>query len=190
MRRWTYRGPVTRPRTAPARAAAALVASALLALLALTGCSPDAAPSPTPSPLFASEDEAFAAAEATYRELIALSNEVDTSDPRTFEPLFELSSGDFEASDRKAYSTMHADGISIAGDNKVISFAGLSSAPPYTTVEARACLDVSEVNVTDADGNSVVDPSRPDVYGLRLTFVAEGAQYTVNEAHPETEATC
>lgn len=170
----------------------ACIAAATLALLGLTGCSPvpQPTPSPTPTPLFASEDEAFAAAEATYRELIDRSNEVDTADPHTFEPLFELSSGDFEKSDRKAYSAMHAEGIVIAGDNRVLSFAGLSANPPYTTVDALVCLDVSEVTATDAEGNSVVDPARPSVYGLRITFVAEGLKYTVDQAHPDPDASC
>ena len=179
---------MTRPHSLSTRALAALAVSLVL----LTGCTadPKPSPSPTPTPLFASKKDAFAAAEAAYREFVDRVNEVDTADPHTFEPLFERSSGDFEASDRKTYSTMHAEGIAVAGDAKIVSFAGLSSNPPYATVEARACLDVSEVTATDPNGNSVVDPARPDVYALRLTFVAEGTRYTINEAHQDAETAC
>lgn len=179
---------MTRPHSLSTRALAALAVSLVL----LTGCTadPKPSPSPTPTPLFASKKDAFAAAEATYRELIDRANKVDTADPHTFEPLFDLSSGEYEISDRKTYSTMHAEGIVLAGKARVVSFTGLSAKSPYTSVEAFTCLDVSGITLTDASGNSVVDPSRPDVYGLRIGFRAEGRHYTVNQAHPDVDAAC
>ena len=68
-----------------------VTAAALGALLMLTlaGCTtPEPTdPTPTPTSAFASEEEAFAAAEATYRAYVDALNEVDLSDPETFEPV-------------------------------------------------------------------------------------------------------
>ncbi len=158
--------------------------------ITLAGCAPTPAPTPTPTAAFASEEEAFAAAEATYRAFTARLNEVDLADPATFEPLFKLSSGEFEAADRKAYSTMHAEGFSIDGDTSIVSFEGTKAAAPFHTVVARVCLDVSAVTVTDADGLSRVDSSRPDIYALDIVFTAEEASFTIDSASVNEEAKC
>lgn len=143
-----------------------------IALGQLLGCAPGPAPVPTPTPAFASEEEAFAAAEQVYRAYNHALNEIDPSDPRTFEPLYTLASGDLETADRKNFSVMHAEGHVIRGDARVESFNGESSSPLFERVVAVVCLDVSEVEVTDAGGRSLVAPGRPDVYALSVEFVA------------------
>ncbi|MFF5627217.1 hypothetical protein ACFY5A_17770 [Microbacterium sp. NPDC012755] len=146
-----------------------------LALIAgaVAGCAPTPTPTPTPTAAFASEEEAFAKAEEVYRAFNARLNEVDLSDTRTFEPLFELSSGSFEAADREAYSTMHADGFIMSGETRVLSFDGVRSKPPFTTVVANVCLDVSSVSIVDSSGVSQVSSDRPSTYALEITFVSE-----------------
>lgn len=163
-----------------------------LALLgaALVGCSPAPAPTPTPTPLFASEEEAFAAAEATYRAFIERVNAVDLGDPSTFEPLYELSSGEFQEADREAYSQMHAEGNVVSGSTVILSFTAKASKAPYSTVIASACLDVSAVEVVDARGTSVVSPDRPDVYALDLTFISDGADLRIDSANIREDSTC
>lgn len=161
-----------------------------LGLSVLSACAPAPSPSPTPSPAFTSEEDAFAAAEATYREFIRRQNLLDTSDPRTFEPLYELSSGEFEESDRKAYSAMHADAIKVEGETKLVSFVGTGATAPYNSVTAVVCLDVSDVEVTDSEGVSKVTADRPDVYGLTITFIDERGRFTINSAQLEPDAAC
>jgi hypothetical protein len=177
---------VSRPVSLQIAAISALV----LALVALVGCAPTPEPTPTPTAVFASEEEAFAAAEETYREFTRRLNAVDTSDPETFEPLFSLSSGDFERADREAYSAMYADGITVEGDTKILSFDGTKADPPFTVVEASVCLDVREVTVLNAEGVSQVDPGRPDVYGLRIIFLANGATLSIDSASVSEDAEC
>lgn len=167
-----------------------LIAVLTSAASVLCGCAPAPEPTPTPSPAFASEEEAFAAAEATYREFTRRLNEVDTSDPTTFEPLYELSTGDFEEADRKAYSAMHADEIKIEGETRVLSFTGTEADAPYESVTAVVCLDVSAVKVTDPNGISQVAPTRPDVYALRIDFVVERGAYAISSAQLDSEAKC
>ncbi|MEV8170783.1 hypothetical protein [Microbacterium sp. NPDC077486] len=167
-----------------------LLATLAVGVSMLSGCTATPDPTPTPSPAFSSEEEAFAAAEATYREFTRRLNEVDTSDPATFEPLYELSTGDFEKADRKAYSAMHAEGIKVEGETRILSFAAVDSDATHNAVAAVVCLDVSDVEVTDSNGVSQVAPGRPDVYALRVNFVIERGNYVISSAQGESETKC
>ncbi len=74
----------------------------ILLLGVLTGCGAAGEPrASTPAPLFSSEAEAFAAAEATYRAYVDALNQVDLSDPETFEAVYAWTTGDANATDRE-----------------------------------------------------------------------------------------
>lgn len=159
----------------------------MLALLALAGatlsaCAPTPEPTPTPTAAFASEEEAFAAAEETYRAYLDASANVDTTDPSTFEPLFALTSDGVNESDRKSFSTMHAEGYLISGTTKLLTFEGAVAQAPYDELTVEACLDVSEVEVVDEDGVSKVNPDRPDVYALEIGFKNDGEQLLLSSS--------
>lgn len=144
-----------------ARRSAVLVATVTLAV-ALSACTPAAAPTPTPSPTgFASKEEAFAAAEATYRAYIGALNNVDLSDPATFEPLFSLTAGDLNDLDKKSFSRLHAAGSVVTGSTEVVSITPIDASDDE--VRLSVCLDVSEVGLTDSQGNSLVEKDRPDL---------------------------
>lgn len=145
---------------------------ALLAVAAatLSACTPAAEPEPTPTAAFASEAEAFAAAEETYRAYTAALNAVDVSDPATYEKLFALSSGNFEAADREAFSELYAENYSMTGESKVIKFGGIESKEPFEEVSALVCVDVSGSDVIDVSGASVVPPERVDIKAIHVTF--------------------
>lgn len=150
----------------PLRAAAALAVVAVLAGLA-TGCTGSPAPAPsTPTPL--SEDEAYAAAEATYRAYVDALNQVDLSDPDTFEPVYALTTGNYQASERKSFSEMHAAGWTTSGESQITHLEPLSVSAE--TIRLGACVDVSAVSLTDANGQSVVAPDRPDVQAVSITI--------------------
>ena len=151
------------------------VINGLVALVTclLLACAPAPAPTPSPTPAFASEEAAFAAAEEVYRAYNDALNALDAADPSTFEPLFETSSGEFEAADREYFSKAHAEGQQFSGDALVLSFEGLDASPRFEHLVAAVCLDVSAVKVSDADGNSLVAPTRPDVYALSVEFIVD-----------------
>jgi hypothetical protein len=177
--------------TKPERRVAAIGASLALLTCSLIGCAPDPAPTPTPTPAFASEDEAFAAAEEVYRAYNEALNALDPADPRTFEPLFALTSGGFEAADRENFSVMHAEGHVISGEARVLSVAGESASPHFEHVVVAVCLDVSAIEVTDAHGASLVVSTRPDVYALSIELVAETHnQLTINASHRVEDERC
>lgn len=163
----------------------------LAALGCLAGCAPTPTPSPTPTAAFASEEEAYAAAEKVYRAYNDALNEVDPVDPATFEPLFVLTSGAFEAADRKFFSAMHADGHLISGDAVVLSVAGDSASTDYGQIALHVCLDVSAVKIVDANGASLVASTRPDVYALSVELVVQDDnRFTINASHRMEDETC
>lgn len=142
-------------------AAVAVVAGALA-----TGCTGSPAPTPsTPTPL--SDDEAFAAAEATYRAYVDALNQVDLGDPETFEPVYALTTGDANAAARKSFTQMSADGWVVSGESKVVGIKPATRDTEAASVDV--CVDVSEVSLTGKDGSSQVSPDRPPIQALRVT---------------------
>ena len=95
-----------------------IVAASALAAALLSGCTSEPAPVVS-TPSFATEDEAFAAAEQTYRNYVDALNQVDLSDPATFEPVYAWTTGDANAADRETVAQMHADGLGGSGLDRV-----------------------------------------------------------------------
>ncbi len=162
----------------PTRLAILVAAVALL-----VGCTPDPVPTPTPTAAFASEEEAFAAAEATYRAYNDALNQVDFAKPKTFEPVYSLLSETAADSTRKAFSEFHAEGIRTAGATHYDSFIGVSADPRNGVINADVCTDVSDVEVTNASGTSIVSVDRPPRQSISVRFVAGpgGDSLTISE---------
>lgn len=142
-----------------------------IALLALTGCTTPAPADPTPTPPFASEEEAFAAAEETYRAYVDALNQVDLSDPETFEPMFDWTVGEMNGTDRKQFSEWHAEHLTKSGDARIgaVELDVFDSATGEIVLSA--CYDVANVDIRDAKGDSLVSTERPDVQPLSITLV-------------------
>lgn len=159
------------------RPAAALLALALVATMT-TGCL--AQPEAEPSPTFGSEKEAFAAAEATYRAYVHALNEVDLSDPATFEGVYAWTTGELNSSDRRSFSKWHANGYVMTGDAVAASVSPVpaDSEDPTESIQIDACYDVSAVDVTDSSGLSLVSPERPSLQPLRITVVGSNTSPT------------
>src|SRR5690606_1313199 len=140
-------------------------------MLVLSGCtgSPDPAPTTT-APLFATEAEAFAAAEATYRAYVDALNAVDLSDPATFEPVFALTAGEANNIDKQGLSGYHASGYIVSGESVVEVLEPLLFNHGTSQVDIAVCLDVSQVELVDSHGQTLVSPDRVDIQSLRVTL--------------------
>lgn len=166
-------------------------AAALLAVaaVALSACGSAAEPTPTPTAAFASEEEAFAAAEETYRAYIAAYNEVDYRDPNTFTALDEFTDGEYAANDREGLSQMHAEGNVRDGETEVVWFEGLRT--EQDIIEARACNDVSQVIIVDSSGASIVSPERPPRSAVNLVFsISPSSEVFLIESQGVEDAEC
>ncbi|MCR2826212.1 hypothetical protein [Microbacterium sp. zg.Y909] len=143
-------------------------ATSVLLVLALTGCVAEPEPAPTPTATgFASEAEAFAAAEETYRAYVDALNQVDLSDPDTFEAVYAWTTGEANANERETLSEMHAEGWTVHGETKAALVEPLEFESP-ATVTLAVCQDVSEVDVVNAGGESQVADSRPPVQSMTV----------------------
>lgn len=161
-----------------------------VASVVLSGCSPAPVPTPTPTPVFASEEEAFAAAEKTYRAYTDELNQVDVGEPETIDALFSLTSGDFEAADRKTFSELYAAGYELTGETKVADFRAVSADIMKGAVVAEVCVDVSQSDVVDQDGVSVTPPNRPDLNSLTVTFASSDGRLSIERAARSESSSC
>ncbi|WP_431791217.1 hypothetical protein [Microbacterium paraoxydans] len=168
-----------------------LVAVLALGVSLLSGCTPTPESTPTPSPAFTSEEEAFAAAEATFSEYIDALNRVDFSDPATFEGVFSRLSGQAAESTRRAFSQFHAEGVRTSGRTRFSWVSGVSADADSGGIQARVCIDVSEVDVVDSDGASIVAPDRPALQPTVVTFAATAnAASTISDLQNSEEFAC
>ncbi|GAA1733979.1 hypothetical protein [Microbacterium paludicola] len=169
------------------RASLGLVA---LLVVGLTGCTGAPAPDPSGSPSpaatgFASEDEAFAAAEETYRAYNQATNAVQLDDPESFQGVFDLTVGDYNAHQRETLSQMHAAGWTVSGETRYSRFTTESFDPETQSVVVTVCVDVSDVEVLDVAGNSVVSDERPDRQAARITMEESPTPTFLALAHSE-----
>ncbi|NYF16283.1 hypothetical protein HDC37_001097 [Microbacterium sp. AK009] len=148
-----------------------------LSLVLVTGCTPQPEPVESQAP-FATEEEAFAAAEETYRNYVDALNAVDLSDPETFEPVYEWTTGDLNASDREGLSQYHAAGAEVGGTSTPVMIEPVTVDPEAGHVDLAVCLDVSTVTVQDADGSSLVDPNRVPIQSLTVELVEDNESGT------------
>nr|WP_253941429.1 hypothetical protein [Microbacterium sp. SYP-A9085] len=147
--------------------------AALSVVALVTGCAPQAEPTPTPTPRFTSQAQAYQAAEATYRAYVDALNKVDLRDPATFEDVYKWETGEALNSEKKSLTKMHADGWTLTGDS-VLTLIQASRSVPYSpnSIAMDACVDVSTVDLLGKDGKSMVAPDRGDMQTIVVTFAA------------------
>lgn len=169
------------------------LAVAAVVVIAVVGCAPTPEPS-EPAPRFTSEAEAFAAAEETYRAYVDALNQVDLSDPETFEAVYAWTTGELNASDRTNFSNWHADQIDLVGDSSVSTIEHNAATLSPLKVDIDACYDVSRVDVRDSDGVSIVASDRPAIQRLQISLVhslATPTSLAISSIGPSsTDTTC
>lgn len=164
-----------------------LLAFAATTLPALSACTPT--PEPTPTAAFASEEEAFAAAEEVYREYNDAVN-AQREDEGNGNPQKYLTALALE-SDIDATRILEDNGVHIEGQGKVASFSGLDSNLSATpaTMSAHVCLDVGATRVIDEQGNDRTPLTRADLVALDVKFVMTEQTLLISaSAESETNA--
>ena len=155
-------------------------ATALVATFALAGCV--SAPTPTPStsaatdaPVFASDEEALAAATEAYSAYLKVSDAVGSEGGSNPERYDGVASGPALANASKSAGQFRDMGAHSVG---VTSFevADLQSwgydRERGTFVTLYLCDDVSQVDVFDSNGASIVSPDRPDRTPFEVSLTA------------------
>lgn len=155
------------------------ILAALVTLVALTGCQPDATPiipDPVPSSdlLFESEEEALAAAEeayGAYQDVESLIFVDGGQEPERISPYatgdaLELALAGFENFRESGYRAVGASEYALTALQQYSAERGDGK----DVVGAYLCLDVEPVDVLDADGNSVVSSTRPGLQSFEVSF--------------------
>ena len=163
-----------------------LLAACCLSLSAvgILGCSPTPEPEPTPAPAFASEEEAFAAAEETYRAYNDAGNVA--GQPSQFLTGAALE-GDLETS-----RYLQQQNLTLSGPSTVHSFRGneFDWAEQVATVTAEVCLDVSLTRILDEGGADVTPSDRAETWLLLVTFIGSEEQLLIADSITISGRTC
>lgn len=156
---------------------AVVAALAVAAVGALTGCvpgKPAVTPAPTStsgSPVFASDEEALAAAEEAYRAYTRISDQILNEGGVGPERILDVASGEFGEQESVGLAEFASNGWKSTGSSDVTNFVAQSvNLDGSPVVIAYVCVDVSAVNVVDSTGISVVSATRPDTQAFEVTF--------------------
>ena len=154
-------------------------ATALVAAFALAGCV--SAPTPTPStsaatdaPVFASDEEALAAATEAYAAYQAMSDLILAEGGANPDRIRDVASESFAASEIESFNQAMSSGLHSTGlstfDKVSIQAIANSSVDNIGVVTVYLCSDVSRIDILNSTGVSVVSESRPDRTPFEVTF--------------------
>ncbi|WP_309617830.1 hypothetical protein [Salinibacterium sp.] len=157
------------------------IAAVALAVLLLSGCVPQQStntptPEPSSTPVFASEEEALAAATAAYAAYVTLSDQIFVEGGKDPERMSSVATGEFLKASVEGFAEVQAKGWVSTGGT-VFRGATLQS---YSEVGGReavviyVCEDISAVDVLDSSKISIVSPDRPNSTTFQATFDSDG----------------
>ncbi len=159
-------------------------AAVMLALAALTACTPD--PTPTPSPTgFASDEEAFAAAEDTYRAYIDALNARREDEASNPSPDSYLTGAALTAA-IETDAEFRETGVRLVGATDIANVRKIDATQDSASI--GVCLDASNTRVMDASGTDITPPEREDRLGLIVEVVwAQDRAYISSTTASEEE---
>lgn len=151
------------------------VAAAALVFATLSGCAPSpapqhtASPSPHATPVFSSDKEALAAATKAYAAYLKVSDEIAHDGGAHPERIKAVATGEALSDALQGFAEYRDTKAHSVGARR-FDHARIQSVDP-TTVTFYVCDDVSEVDVLDESGTSLVSPDRPS----RTEFVVSAS---------------
>lgn len=175
------------PHPAPRRASRALIAAALLAVaplavaLLVTSCgpapsrgAPTATPTPTATALYASDEEALAAAEEVYREYLEITAAILRGEV-SVDRLDEVLKDQWLEDEKQSLVEFLNSGRRVVGDShlRYIDLEDVQAASEGTTVIVLVCEDISDVDVLDSTGTSVIPEDRYDMTLMKVILESD-----------------
>ena len=149
----------------------------------LSGCAPTAPPAAEPpptisQPIFASDEEALAAAEAAYARYLAVSDQIAQDggkNPERIDALAESAARDLVYASAQQYIDANAHLVGSTVLSSVELQESQTSIDGRATISIYACVDVSNVDVINQDGDSLVTGSRPDKQAFEVLMAGASA---------------
>ena len=157
----------------------------MVAAFALAGCV--SAPTPTPStsaatdaPVFASDEEALAAATEAYAAYLKVSDQISNDGGEGPERIAPLVSDALLPLELEGFAEFQAADAHTVGSTSFEVFKMQSAeyeSPELTSISLYICEDVTGVNVVDSTGISLVSPSRKPLtaFQVRLGMEADSS---------------
>lgn len=167
------------PRTARRLAALLLAGATLVSLAACAPGEPEPTPSPiaaqTDAPIFASDEEALAAAVAAYEAYLDAEQQITQSDDTDTELIRAVTTSEYADELIEQYDAIRQSSLRLEGRGQLDSarLAEHSSDGSATFVSVYACSDVSGVRVIDESGSDVT-PQRADRVPVLIEFEQKG----------------
>ena len=163
-----------------------ITTAVVAAAIGLAGCTPAPVPEPTPTPLFASEAEAFKAAEQVYRDYVDAGNARRT-DPSAGPESYLI--GDALDDDIATQRMLKERKVHVTGRNELTDFRGTDFDRVAGSVDADVCLDVSGSRVVAEDGADVTPADRNNLVSIHVRIILSGAVLKISESNPG-DVTC
>jgi hypothetical protein len=180
------RGPGYRGRMFARLIPSALAAAVLCAIV--SGCSAPAEPA-EPSPLFTSEEQAFAAAEETYRAYVDALNAVREDATSTPHPSDFLTGNAFQV-DLETSRILAESGLAILGTTVIDSVSPDDISRTKHKTSLSICLDSSGTSVVNESGDDVTPADRSEFTLLLVSFVWQSDRYVIADSETVDEAGC
>lgn len=169
------------------RVAAAAVALALVVGMT-TGCQPEPTPSPS-GPVFANEDEAFAAAEETYRAYVDALNG-RRSDPRSDPDPQTFLIGEALEVDIETQQQLHQQGLTLVGTTAITSVQSLAAQPNTGHVQLEVCLDSTETRVLNDGGDDVTPADRAPISLITVDLAGATGSLFIEKSTTKSVGEC
>ena len=177
----------------------AAVALVMVAALSVSACAPPSPakppkPSPSSTALFATDEEALAAAEEAYREYLSVVDNVlqsGGSDPADLKMVAAGPALDQALSDASEFASLGYRTIGTTGLNAIV-LQRVGVTTERAIVDAYVCEDASRLDLVDKEGRSLVSDDRPPLTPFQVTFGSEGKRGLVltNRAAWDGEGIC
>ncbi|ANG86713.1 hypothetical protein A8L33_09360 [Microbacterium aurantiacum] len=155
----------------------------------LTGCTPDASePTPTPTLSFSSDEDAFAAAEATYRAYVDALNEARADDAASPAPI-DFLSGEALETELETARQLDALGLTVRGDTRIAAVTPVERTG-NDTVTIEVCLDSADTMIYDTNGDDVTPPTRETRLRLTVDVTRIGDTLAIARSDRTSEEPC
>ena len=138
--------------------------------------------------MFSSEEEAFAAAEETYRAYVDAENarraEPDAPDPQVY------LTGPALESDIESKQRFDELGVRLAGQSEVTRFEPQSVSDDLARVTAIICLDSTNARVVDEAGADVTPEDRDATLMLVIGFKLVNGSFLIRDSDIAENESC
>lgn len=173
-------------RPHPARTALGALALGALLAAVLAGCTAEPTPAPSPAPtktpaapIFATDEEAYAAAEGAYERYVSTSLAVTADGGRDADRLRDVASGaalELELEYAASYADANERTTGTVSFDVVARIQHFEEPGRGAVIQLHVCEDIEQLDILDADGNSVVRDTRTPLIPYEVTIIGDHAE--------------